>query len=126
MTGENSYIALKHPTCTGTNAETEYEIVRCPNKFDFRENHCEHGDNTKTADVFHVTQNDNGVDLSIERRKFIEIMEKGIRKNELGNWEVPLPFRSSNTPMPYNRSYAVKRLKGLLQTMRRKPRMERD
>lgn len=28
--------------------------------------------------------------------------------------------------MPNNRSYAVKRLNGLLQTLRRKPQMERD
>ena len=54
-----------------------------------------------------VTRNDNDVSLSIKDRRFVEIMESGIRKNELGNWEMPLLFRSRSVSMPDNRSYAV-------------------
>ena len=53
-------------------------------------------------------------------------MENGIHKNSQGNWEMPLPFRAHNVSMPNNRSYAVKRLNGLLKTLKRKPQMESD
>ena len=79
-----------------------------------------------TADVYSVTENDNDVGLSIEDRRFMEILEKGIHKNKLGNWEMPLPFCSQNVSMPNNRGYAVKHLNRLLRTFKRKPQMEKD
>ena len=39
---------------------------------------------------------------------------------------MPLPFRSPNVVMPNNRSYAAKRLNGLLRTLKRKPQMPKD
>ena len=39
---------------------------------------------------------------------------------------MPLPFRSHIVSMPENRGYAAKRLNGLLQTFKRKPKMEND
>ena len=51
-----------------------------------------------------VTRNDYDVSLSIEDRRFTKIMDKGIHKNQLGNWEMPLPFCSTNVFMPNNRS----------------------
>ena len=76
--------------------------------------------------VNHETANDDVAGLSIDDRKFIEIMDKGIHKNEKGNWEMPLPFRSHNVSMPNNKHYAAKRLNGLLRTFKRKPKMEKD
>ena len=64
--------------------------------------------------------------LSIDDHKFIKIMDKGIHKNERGNWEMPLPFRSHNVSMPDNRGYAAKHLNGLLRTFERKPKVEKD
>ena len=64
--------------------------------------------------------------LSIEDRRFINIMENGIRKNMQGNWEMPLPFPSHNRPMPNNRGYALKRLNSLLQTLKQKAKMGKD
>ena len=64
--------------------------------------------------------------LSIEHRRFINIMENGICKNMQGNWEMPLPFRSHNRPMPNNRGYALKRLNSLLQTLKQKAKMGKD
>ena len=111
----------------GANTEAEFEIIRCPNKLELRESYDEHGEVTSTKeDVYRTTGSDNDVGLSIEDRRFIEIMENGIHKNAQGNWEMPLPFRSHNVFMPNNRSYAVKRLNGLLQTLKRKPQMEKD
>ena len=93
----------------------------------FLESFTECSDSKNTAeDVYCATQNDNDVGLSIEDRRFMEIMEIGFHKNKLGNWEMPLPFRSQNVSMPINRAYAVKRLTGLLQTFKRKPQMGKD
>ena len=116
-----------HAACTGTNEGAEYEIVTCPNTLNFQESFIEATDaENSSEDVYRVTQNDNDAGLSIEDRRFIKIMENRIHKNELGNWEMPLPFRSRNVSMPNNRGYAVKRLNGLLRTFRRKPKMEKD
>lgn len=51
-----------------------------------------------------VTRNDYDVSLSIEDRRFTKIMDKGIHKNQLGNWEMPLPFCSTNVFMRNKRS----------------------
>ena len=64
--------------------------------------------------------------LSQEDRSFLEIMETKIHKNQCGNWEMPLPFRSSNIAMPNNRSLAVNRLYSLLRTFKKKPQMKED
>ena len=78
------------------------------------------------ADLFRTTPDDNTVSLSQEDRRFLEIMEAMIHKNQRGNWEMPLPFRSLNTAMPNNRSLAVNRLNSLLRTFKKKPKMKED
>ena len=116
-----------HVARTGVNKEMEYEVVTCPNTMNLLESFTESSDAKNTAqDVYGITQNDNNVGLSIEDRKFMEIMDKGIHKNKLGNWEMPLRCCSQNVSMPNNRGYAVKRLNGLLRTFKRKPQMEKD
>ena len=116
-----------HIARTGVNKEVEYEVVTCPNTMNFLESFTESSDAKNTAeDVYCVTQNDNNVGLSIEDHRFMEIMEKGIHKNKLGNWEMHLPFCSQNVSMPNNRGDAVKRLHRLLQTFKCKPQMEKD
>ena len=122
-----SFNHTTHVARTGVNKGAEYEIVTCPNTMNFLESFTESSDAKNTAeDVYRVTQNDNDVGLSIEDGRFMEIMEKRIHKNKLGNWEMPLPFLSQNVSMPNNRGYAVKRLTGLLRTFKRKPQMEKD
>ena len=51
-----------------------------------------------------VIRNDYDVSLSIEDRRFTKIMGKGIHKNQLGSWEMPLPFCSTNVLMRNKRS----------------------
>ena len=53
-------------------------------------------------------------------------MNQRIHKNTKGNWEMPLPFRSSNVSMPNNRSLAVSRLNSLLRSFKRNPQLEKD
>ncbi|KAK3731876.1 hypothetical protein QZH41_000340 [Actinostola sp. cb2023] len=72
----------------------------------------------------------NGKDFEmVPCKNHIKVTEKfteGIRKNENGNWEMPLPFRQDAIVMPNNRSQAVTRLNGLIKTLKRKPQMEKD
>lgn len=63
------------------------------------------------------------VAMSHGYRRFLEIMETMIHKKRVQNWEMPLPFRSSNITMPYNRYLAVNRVNGLLRTFKKKPKM---
>lgn len=116
-----------HVARTGVNKGADYEKVTCPNTMNFfvMPRIYSYAKNI-AEDVYRLTQNDSDVGLSIEDRRFMEIMEKGIHKNKLGNWEMPLPFRSQNVSMPNNRCYAVKRFNGLLRTFKHKPQMEKD
>ena len=102
-----------------------YELIPCPNQFRIKESFSERREDPEN-DIFRTTREDNDVSLSCEDRKFIEIMETGINKNDSGNWEMPLPFRHKDTKMPNNRSQAVNRLNGLIRTLRKKPQMEKD
>ena len=94
-----------------------YELVPCPNHFKIKESIAEPQRSTE-SDVFRTTREDNEVGLSCEDQKYSEIMETGVHKNELGNWEMPLPFRHELVKMPNNRSQAVSRLNGLIRTLR--------
>lgn len=106
------------PTSTKVDG-VEYYVVPCPNQMKIT-------DSVTGSNVFCSTPLDNEVSLSIEDRKFIEMMEKQIRKNSTGHWEMPLPFRQTDTALPNNRVQAVHRLNGLLKTLKRKPQMEKD
>ena len=102
-----------------------YELVPCLNQFRIKESFSERREDPEN-DIFRTTRKDNDISLSCEDRKFIEIMEAGLNKNNSGNWEMPLPFRHKDTKMPNNRSQAVNRLNGLIRTLRKKPQMEKD
>ena len=109
------------------NTEEGFEIVQCPKKLELRERYEEcNKDTSPNGDVYRVTGRDNDVTLSIQDRRFIDIVENGIYKNVQGNWEMPLPSRSRNASMPNNRGYALKRLNSLLQTLKLKPKIEKD
>ena len=76
--------------------------------------------------MFRSTAADNEVSLSTEDQKFLQTMEKEIHKNTSGHWEMPLPFRERNVMLPNNRSQAAHRLSGLIKTLKRKPKTEKD
>jgi len=54
----------------------------------------------------------SGSDVSVENRKFSEIVENGTYKIN-NHYVVPLPFRDKDLEMPNNRSQALKRLMSL-------------
>ncbi|PFX27723.1 hypothetical protein AWC38_SpisGene7574 [Stylophora pistillata] len=102
----------------------KHEIVPCPNQYKIRERYAEKGE--IGADLFRTTPDDNMVSMSRKDRRFLDIMETGIQKNQSGNWKMPLPFRRPNFAMPDNRSLAVNRLNSLLRTLKKKPKMKED
>ena len=110
--------------CPVSTRSSSYEIAPCPNHFVIKEQYA--GGEQIAPDVYCTTANDNEVSLSQEDRRFLEVMNHSIHKNDKGNWEMPLPFRSSNISMPNNRSQAVSRLNSLLRSFKRNPLLEKD
>ncbi|CAB3987192.1 Hypothetical predicted protein [Paramuricea clavata] len=97
----------------------EYYVVPCPNQLEIT-------DSVTGSNVFCSTPLDNETSLSIEDRRFLEVMEKQIHKNSTGHWEMPLPFCQGDTVLPNNHPQAIHHLNGLLKTLKRKPQMEKD
>ena len=66
-------------------------------------------------DVFMRTPQDNKPGTSTEDRRFMETMENGMRKDENGSWEAPLPFHHEIREHPSSRDYTMK---GVISTCR--------
>ena len=114
-------------------------FVPCPNRF-----HLKHGSALTTWDdqqedtpftsgafddglargVFTRTQRDNKPGISTGDRKFLEIMENGMKKDENGSWEAPLPIRREVKDLPSSRENALKRFKSTRRTLNKKPTMK--
>ena len=60
-----------------------------------------------------------GKALSVEDRKFLEIMRLGVKKVD-GHYEAPVPFRNADVALPNNKDMAVRRL------LAHKSKMQRD
>lgn len=102
-----------------------YEYFPCPNKFDIRE-HRESLTNVNCPNIFKTTDSDNEQGTSVEDQRFLEIMETGIHKNKLGNWEMPLQLQDTNVTLPNSRCQAIRRINNLLSTFKRRPDMQND
>ncbi|CAE1306091.1 unnamed protein product [Acanthosepion pharaonis] len=73
-----------------------------------------------------IEMEDDRLAYSIEDRIFLDIMEKGVRKNSHCSWVAPLPLKPSRLRLPNNRQQAVSRLNSLTRQFRRKPRLAKD
>ncbi len=65
-----------------------YKSTPCLNSLTVQESFSEskgHGN------VYHTTDNDNESTMSIEDRRFVEIMMSQTHMNQAGHWEMPLP-----------------------------------
>nr|XP_054759571.1 uncharacterized protein LOC129265622 [Lytechinus pictus] len=71
-------------------------------------------------------ENMGGQSISMEDKKFLRIMEKGIRKRPDGHYEMPLPLKTPNTSLPYDRKVAENRWKQLNARFRRNPKFMED
>ena len=72
-----------------------------------------------------LTNNDNKPGMSVEDRKFIQIMNNSLTRNESGSWEAPSPIREETKWLPNNREDALKRLKSTRRTLDKKPLMKK-
>ena len=63
----------------------------------------------------HHTRNIPGTERSesVEDKRFCDILTTNIHKNEMGNWEMPLPFKTDDVTLPNNREQCLKRLLGI-------------
>ena len=66
------------------------------------------------SELYHA-RNTSGTEKgeSVEDKRFSEILATGIHKNDLGNWEMPLPFKADTVSLPNNREQCLKRLLGI-------------
>ena len=74
--------------------------------------------------MFVRTNHDNKPGISTEDRRFLKIMEDGMKKNEKGCWEAPLPFRHDVKDLPSSRVNAMKRLTSTRRTLDKNPIMK--
>ena len=81
-------------------------------------------DDGLAQNIFTHTENDDKPGMSFEDRKFVEIMEKNLDKNDAGNWTAPLPFRREVKTLPKSRGEAYKRLRSTRKSLDRKPLMK--
>ena len=63
----------------------------------------------------------NKIGLSIEDKKFLDLMNTEFKKATNGHWTAPLPFRSDKRNMPNNRSQAWRRAQILDTSLRKNP-----
>jgi len=77
------------------------------------------------TNVFVRTRGDNKPGTSIEDRKFLNIMDEGMVKDqESGSWTAPLPLREETQRLPDNRENALKRMKSTHRLLDKKPTMK--
>ncbi|KAK3706058.1 hypothetical protein QZH41_004150, partial [Actinostola sp. cb2023] len=81
-------------------------------------------DDGLARNVFVRTQHDNKPGTSTEDRRFLEMMQHGMTKDENGSWEAPLPFRHEVQELPSSRENAMKRLKSTRRSLDKKPTMK--
>ncbi|KAK3506463.1 hypothetical protein QTP70_000932 [Hemibagrus guttatus] len=74
--------------------------------------------------IFERSKDDNKVGLSIEDRRFLDIMDREMFMDESNSWVAPLPFRTPRQRLPNNRDQALTRLSSLLRTLKKKPEMK--
>lgn len=84
--------------------------------------------NTTTEDlsctVFQQNKEDNKIASSIKDIAFLQIMEKGSKKDESNSWIAPLPIKTLRPRLPDNKAQALSRLSALRRNLERKPAMK--
>ena len=74
--------------------------------------------------LFVRTSHNNKPGISTEDHRFLKIMEDGMKKNENGSLEAPLPFRHDVKDLPSGRVNAMKRLTSTCRTLDKNPIMK--
>ena len=80
-----------------------------------------HVDHTSEDSLFRTSRNDNKPSLSIEDKRFLDLMDREMERDENHNWIAPLPFKPSRPSLPNNRRQAVDRAKKFYSSLRKDP-----
>ena len=74
--------------------------------------------------LFQLLPNDEQEDLSQDDREFLEIFQKGVKRNKDGRLQAPLPFRGKSEPqMPDNERDVFLRTKNTLRRLQANPEL---
>ena len=73
-----------------------------------------------------TTGQKNSPTLSVEDRKFLDILGKGIHQKTDGHYEMPLPLRFEDVELPNNRSQALRRLSLFKARFKRDPNYRKN
>ncbi|XP_033111171.1 uncharacterized protein LOC117112208 [Anneissia japonica] len=90
--------------------------------FEVCRNHVEIQD----SELFKIIPDDEKTAMSTENRKFVEIMNSKMKKDENGNWEALLPFKEGRNILPNNKPESCKLLQSLIHSFQKRPKMKQD
>lgn len=76
--------------------------------------------------IFLRTSEDDQPGLLVEDREFLQIMDKHCYRDEDGHWTAPLPFRKNRSSLPNNRNQAVRRMRSLISSFKKKKHQTRS
>ena len=113
-----------HQPDTVNSYKTNINILQCGRPSIFRpcQNYVKVSENSNLeTSLFLRTKDDNKPGLSVEDRKFLNIMDEHFVKDEQNNWIAPLPFRPSRERLPNNKQQAINRAKSLDRSLKRDP-----
>lgn len=83
---------------------------------------CDNSDFISVQDpVFVKTPDDDKPSMSIDDRRFVELMDSEFQRSQNGRWVAPLPFRFPRQRLPNNKDQAVKRAKVLHASLEKNP-----
>lgn len=82
---------------------------------------CENAFSVKEENIFKRTQGDEKPGLSVEDRAFLNKMDAGFERTEIGQWQAPLPFRDDRPILPDNKPMALCRAKSFDMSLRCNP-----
>lgn len=118
LTSESSDAVTCHKTASRESVKfatpTSAKEVLCPQKV------------IETLEKDFADENMGEQSLSVEDQKFLKLMGNGIKKRPDGHYEMPLPLKSRDSSMPYNRHVAEKRWNQLNARFRRNPQFKED
>ena len=72
-------------------------------------------------DIFKVTKDDDKAALSVEDKKFLDVMNTEFQKDQSGHWVAPLPFRPNVVVTSNNRDFVWHRTLSLHRSLSTKP-----
>jgi len=75
--------------------------------------------------VFLRSVDDNKSGMSMEDRKFIDIVNHSLTRIKSGHWEAPLPLREETRVLPDNQKDTLRCLKSTIWTLDKKPSMRK-